>query len=302
MTKKNSFLIRPINIFIDLLVINTVLYLIDDSNYRILSFIFYINIVWLLISYYTDYYKIYRTTSGLKILTLIFGQFFIFILSFFSFFTLFKEGSTTHSQFLLLSFTLGSLFIVKFSFFYALKIYREYGRNFRRVVIIGDDDASKKLGEFFSTEEDYGYRNLGFFSENSSKSKKHLGKISDSYQYILENKIDEIYCSYSSIDKDVVKKILWFAKSNQIEIKLIPDTKDIHSKNLSVEYYDTIPLLKLRRLPFELEEVRFVKRLFDIIFSLFVCITILVDSIVLDTHKIGVKRLVIFQTRETWVK
>lgn len=275
MTKKNSFLIRPINICIDLIVINGILYFIGGNNYIILNFILYVNIVWLLTSYYTDYYKVYRTTSGLRILNLIFGQFFIFILSFFAFFTLFKEGITIHNQFITLSLILGLLFIVKFSFFYALKVYRGFGRNFRRVVIIGSDKGVRKLSDFFLLNENIGFRNLGFFSDENSISEKYLGKISESYQFVLNNEIDEIYCSFSSIDRETIKDIVWFAKSNQIKIRLIPEVKEIFSKNLSIEYYDTIPILKVKELPFELSEVRFVKRVFDLFFSSLICITIL---------------------------
>ncbi|NVK51789.1 MAG: undecaprenyl-phosphate glucose phosphotransferase [Flavobacteriaceae bacterium] len=275
MTKKKSFLIRPINIIIDILVINGILYFIGDRDYVNLNFLFYVNLVWLLISYYTDYYRIYRTTGELKVLNLIFGQFFIFILSFFAFFSLFKEGAVIHNQFITISLILVVLFIAKFSFFYALQTYRKLGRNFRRIVIIGSDESTIELGKYLSLNEGFGYRNIGFFSDKTLSLKEYLGKVEDSYQFIIDNNIDEIYCSFSSISKERIKDLIWFAKSNQKKIKLIPEAKEIFRKNLLIEYYDTIPILKVKELPFELGEVRFIKRVFDIVFSLLVCIFLL---------------------------
>lgn len=275
MIKKNSFLITPINIAFDLIVINSILYFIGNENYVNWDFMPYINAVWLLISYYTNYYKISRTTKELKILNLIFGQFLIFILCFFAFFSIFKEGYVVHKQFLTLSLILVSLFVVKFGGFYSLKFYRGIGRNFRRVVIIGHDSTTKKLAKILSTQEHLGFRNLGFFSDEIYKSENYLGPISKSHQFVLENDVDDIYCSILSVDKEIIKDMIWFAKSNRREIKLIPNEKEIYTKNLSIEYYDTLPVLKVKKLPFEKGEIRFFKRTYDIIFSSLVIILLL---------------------------
>ena len=275
MRSRYSFLIRPINLIIDLLVINGILHFIGDRDYVNLNFLIYINVVWILISYYTSYYKLYRSTGGLKVLNLIFGQFFIFILSFFAFFSLFKEGFVVNRQFFTLSLILGSLFLAKFSFFYALKFYRGLGKNFRKIIIIGSDKTALKLNKFLSSNGDLGYKSLGFFSDKSFESEEYLGKISESYQYILDNEIHEVYCSFSSIDRGIIKDIIWFTKSNQRTIKLIPEAKEIFSKNLQIEYYDTIPILRVKELPFELAEVRFIKRIFDIVFSSLIMILLL---------------------------
>ena len=58
-------------------------------------------------------------------------------------------------------------------------------------------------------------------------------------------------------------------------MKLIPDDKDLYSKDFNIEYYDTTPVLKAKKLPFELAETKIVKRLFDIIFSSLIIVFVL---------------------------
>ena len=275
MKPRYSFLIRPINLLKDLFIFNSILYYIGDRAYVNIKFMLYINIVWLLISYYTGYYKIFRTTGVLKMLNLIFGQFFIFILSFFAFFSLFNEGVIINRQFTILLLILVSLFVSKFTFFYALKIYRGLGKNYRRVIVIGCDKSSNKLKKFIVTNPYLGFKNLGYFTDEKSNSKDYLGRIDEAQEFILENKVDEIYCSLSLVKKEKIKELIWFAKANQRKIKLIPDAREIFSKNLSLQYYGTLPIFRIKNFPFEYAEIRFVKRVFDILFSFFICLTIL---------------------------
>jgi len=200
----------------------------------------YINIVWLLISYYTGYYKIFRTTGVLKILNLIFGQFFIFILSFFAFFSSFNEGVIINRQFTILLLILVSLFVSKFTFFFALKIYRGLGKNSRRVIVIGCDKSSNKLRKFIVTNPYLGFKILGYFTNEKLNSKDYIGKVDEAQEFILENKVDEIYCSSYTLKKEKIKELIWFAKANQRKIKFVPDVREIFGKNLSLEYYARI--------------------------------------------------------------
>ncbi|EAQ43175.1 exopolysaccharide biosynthesis polyprenyl glycosylphosphotransferase [Polaribacter sp. MED152] len=270
-----SFLIRPINITIDLVVINLIFYLIGDENYLDFIFLLYINSLWFLGAFYSDYYKIGRITGIFKLLGVILAQFFIFSLAFFSFFTLFKEGKVVNKQFVSILLIFLFLFIAKFLFYFFLKLYRKFGNNYKRIVIIGQDETTLKLITYFNSNEDLGYMNKGFFSDKSSKSKNYLGTISESFNYVIDNNIDQIYCSTSSISRTLIKNIIWFAKINQKEIKLIPSAKDILSENISIEKYDTIPVLKIKKLPFESAQIRFLKRSFDIFFSFLICVFVL---------------------------
>jgi putative colanic acid biosynthesis UDP-glucose lipid carrier transferase len=69
--------------------------------------------------------------------------------------------------------------------------------------------------------------------------------------------------------------LLEFAGENSKTIKFIPDTKEIFSKNLRIDYYDFFPVLFLKDTLLNEPSIKIFKRFFDIIFSLVVIIGLL---------------------------
>jgi len=266
--KKFSKYIPFLKIISDLVIINLILFVAKDLNFLKTSFLIYINLAWLIITYFVKYYSIYRTTHFLKVFYLYITQNSLFFFAFFSYFSLFNEGLKVNNQFKILASIFLATLISKFTFFYLLKWYRNKGKNYRRVIVIGFNTSSKKLIDFFESESDYGYRFIGFFDDHLNKKKYYLGNINKCYNYVLTEDIQEIYCS-TSLDKKLIQKIMKFGNINNKLVKLIPDSKDLYSKDLNLEYYGILPILKTKKLPFQFIETTILKRFFDIIFSFF---------------------------------
>ncbi|WP_299062922.1 exopolysaccharide biosynthesis polyprenyl glycosylphosphotransferase [uncultured Polaribacter sp.] len=273
--RKKSFFIQPIIAVIDVLVINFTIYFIANTESFTGSFLLYLTILWLLISYYNKFYSIHRYTHITKLLTLILAQFFIFILAFFAYFTIFKEGKIIHDQFITLTAILLGISFFKLFSFYLLKRYRLTGKNFRNVIVFGESKAAQNIASLFSDKQDLGYRFIGFFSDKINKSKNHLGTVKEGFQYSLSNIIDEIYCDPNSVSQYQLKEIRFFCAENEIDFRLVPDNKAIYSKDFILEYYGTLPVLKPKKLPFERIETHILKRFFDILFSLTICVFLL---------------------------
>ena len=274
MKHRYSFLIYPLQLIIDCLSILLIVYLVSDQNYYNPLFVGYIIIFWIISSLLTKYYRVLRVTRFLRLLTLSVRHFLLFILGFFTFFGVFKEGIVVHNQFLILLLIVSTTFSLKVFSFLLLRWYRNLGRNFRKVVVIGMDEASKNIINLFNEKKTLGYKYEGFFSNKNNKSK--IGNIEDSFQFVLEQKIDEIYCSLNELNSQTIRKITAFANSHNIGLKLIPDSKKLYSKNHNVEFYDdTLAVVNVQKLPFEFNENYIIKRIFDIIFSFFVCLFIL---------------------------
>lgn len=272
--QKYSFLIRPLSILLDLLLINSISFFIGGADFITPMFLLYLNAIWLISSLYSGYYRVNRITNELELLNLITKQLIVFTLSFFAYFTLFREGYVINKQSITISILLAGLLLTKFSIFYALKLYRHYGRNFRRVVIIGYDKSAKNMINFFNSADNYGYRFKGVLSNKAVDESFYLGELDKTISFIRENRIDEIYLSTEELSEKKQKEFIWFGKLNNVQVKLLPKTTDLFSKNLSLEFYRTLPVYKVRELPFERVEVRFLKRTFDIVFSLAVIIFI----------------------------
>jgi putative colanic acid biosynthesis UDP-glucose lipid carrier transferase len=270
-----SFLITPLQLLIDYLSIFIILYFVSDQEFYNSIFIIYIISFWTLSSILTGYYKILRFTKVFRLLTITVSHFFIFILGFFTFFGIFKEGFIVNNQFLILTSILLITFLSKIIFYFSLKWYRNHGKNYRKVIVLGIDDSSRKIIELFNQNKSLGYQYVGLFTNKSLKNK--LGNIEDSFNYILDNSIDEVYCSLKELDSQMVNKIKVFANSNNINLKLIPDAGKLYSKDQSIEIYDdTLVVLNVKKLPFEFNENYLIKRFFDIIFSLSICFIVLI--------------------------
>lgn len=275
MRKRYSHLITPLFLLFDLLLINGVILFVNDKEFLNLEFLVYITIFWIVISLFSGFYKIYRFTKIFRIFTLLFVQFFLLTFVYFSYFGIFREGDIVNNQFKILVSIITGVTIFKFLSFYALKIYRRGGKNFRNVVIIGEDYTSKNVAQIFQEEEALGYKYHGFFADKPKKQQNYIGKLNEAYDYIINNNIDEIYCTVSALKKEQVKELTKFANRHSRVIKLIPNSNELYSKNVSAEYYSNTLVLNVNRLPLDIAENRVTKRIFDIFFSILAIVFLL---------------------------
>ena len=273
--KKYSYLIRPLIILLDIVFINFIIYYFRPKEFLGIQFSIYITIFWLIISYFTNFYNVFRYTHILRILSLLVPQFFIFILAFFAYFSIFREGEVVSKQSNIIFSILFVIATTKFLYFFLLKIYRSSGKNFRTVIVIGDNKSAKDIVSIFNDKQYLGYRFRGYFSDNNKLFKYRLGSVNDGLIFSRENNIDEIYCEANSVSSLQLKEIINFSDENKIQVRLIPENKVIYSKNFTKEYFGTIPILKPKKLPFEMFETHLIKRCFDIIFSILIFILLL---------------------------
>ena len=272
---KKSDLVIPISLIINLGLINGILYLLTPYTYSHWVPIVYYNLAWIFITFGLSYYATERRESFGTNIKKMFQLYLIFALAYFA---LFGFTEIYHGSF---RYQLGVLFLVFSSltlyrmFFFLLRNYlRKLGRNSVRVVVIGRDANLKKIRKVFDNPS-YGYRYKGYFDNTISPSPTFLGKVEESFLYILENNIDEIYCVASKFSKDQLKNLIHFADNNLIKFNIILDNKEIFSRAMSIEPYENVPVLNLRKIPLDTDYAQHTKRIFDIVVSLFVIVTIL---------------------------
>ena len=159
-------------------------------------------------------------------------------------------------------------------FYWARRVYRAKGGNSVRVVVVGRDNNLKKIRRVFDNPE-LGYRYEGYFDNYKSHSPTYLGDINQALIYIFENNIDEVYCMASKLSKTELKQFISIADNSLKKIKIIPDNKELISRAMSIELYDSVPVINLRESPLEVEYANVVKRVFDVVFSSMVIILLL---------------------------
>ncbi|MFL2593198.1 MAG: exopolysaccharide biosynthesis polyprenyl glycosylphosphotransferase [Flavobacteriaceae bacterium] len=260
--------LRPISIFFDLLVLNSFVYLylgkelIQPVTIAVFSFL------WIISALITKFYEVYRFTKFIKIVSYVFYQLLLFSIFVFAFFGVAENlnpGLSKTLIFLLYTFLLVSLF--KFTLFYGLQSYRlGFGGNFRKTIIIGNDESVEELKEFFMNQKELGYENRKTFS---FKSPSDLD-LQECFDFILSRNIDEVYCSANELEENQLNLIIEFCENNFKILKFISKRGGLLSKKLKTDTYGLSTIQSLRQMPLSNDYNTLVKRFFDIVFSLFI--------------------------------
>ncbi|MFP2997932.1 undecaprenyl-phosphate glucose phosphotransferase [Spongiivirga sp. MCCC 1A20706] len=257
---------------VDLLVINLLTYLIPIQVESPLLFHIYISVIWVIISFKTEFYKVFRYTKVTYVLKLLFRQFVFLFLTLYAFIGFFKQPII--SRWMLAVFFISvfiSIFVLKFINYVLLMNYRKKVKgNLRQVVVIGKNKKTDQLIDVFNDIPEYGYHFVKQFCP-----KEDSFNIEDCFGFISESGIDEIYCSVDELTNKEISEFINYVDNNLKTLKFIPDNKNIYTKKLKFEYYDYIPILSLRDIPLDGQVNSLLKRGFDIVFSLIVILGIM---------------------------
>ncbi|MGB3144278.1 MAG: exopolysaccharide biosynthesis polyprenyl glycosylphosphotransferase [Maribacter sp.] len=272
--KGYSKFIKWIAYLTDLSILNCTVYFLPihlDFKYPMLFHI-YISLAWILVSVFNQHYNIYRYTKVTHITSLLIKQFFIFLIIMYAYVGFFMESYVGRRQLAIYFLTVfGLISLIKFFFRLILIKYRRiFGRNIRRVVVLGSGKKPKQLIKVLKERSEFGFEFVKQFHVKDERNK--IDKI---FEYVSLNRIDELYCSVNELSEKQMEIIINFCDSNIITLKFIPDNKNIFQKRLKFEYYDFLPILSLRDIPLEHPFNDFVKRSFDFVFALSVYIFLL---------------------------
>ncbi|MEQ3690043.1 MAG: undecaprenyl-phosphate glucose phosphotransferase [Flavobacterium sp.] len=277
MQKRYSKYLRPISYFFDIVAVLILFpYFFKGLDVSFFLFGFYLFFSWTILSFFSKLYQVYRFTSPVEILTKVAKQFMLFLLILISFFPFYKTAIFSGSAIAQYITTLLIIILIlkSFLFFYIKKYRLITGNNYRNTIIIGYTKEAIDLKNIFENRPDYGYHFKGFFSDKK-ENENIIGKSDLIKDFCLSENIDEIYCSLNEISNEKLKDLIFFTDQNKIELKFIPDTKAIFSKNLKVDYYELFPVLSLQKTPLDEPYIKIFKRAFDIVFSLIVVVLIL---------------------------
>ena len=266
-----SIYIRPLSYLIDLVILILFSSQFDFDLEMSLLFDVYITVCWIILSTYLGFYEVYRFTKLIKIISLTLSQVLLFALIVFSFFGIFYELIREPGRVLLyLSESFAVIFLFKISLHFFLKKYRkDLGGNFRRTVILGNSPKSLQLRSFFDDNPEYGYNCIKEFKIKSNTNIENI------FKFILQNEIDEIYCSMAELNNEQINAMINFADNNLKVLKFLPDNKDVFTRKLNFEYYGYLPIISLRKIPTDSTVNQLLKRSLDIVLSLGVIIFIL---------------------------
>ena len=267
-----SGFLKPFSYIMDLAIINAAVFLFEINITDVYLFALYSSVFWVLIAVWNDFYEVQRYTKIIQVINLIFRQLIVYSIILYAFIGFFKQPNISRlalGQYLAFVFFIITFF--KFLVYYLLNRYRvALGGNLRNVVVIGDTEKARQLVTIFNKRLEFGFK-----CKKQFLVKGEDFSLQNSISYIVENNIDEIYASIGDLSNKQINRLIDFADNNLKELKFIPDNKEIFAKKLKYEYYDYIPIISLRDIPLKVPVNKFVKRLFDVLFSSAVIIFLL---------------------------
>ncbi|MEO5893981.1 MAG: undecaprenyl-phosphate glucose phosphotransferase [Ferruginibacter sp.] len=148
----------------------------------------------------------------------------------------------------------------------------------KKIVLLGYNELSKQLVDYFSNNNK-SISVEGYFEDYTNMDELSvfpiLGNRDECVSYAIKHKVKEIYSTISPEKHSYVYELAQTAEKNMIRFKFVPDFRMFVNRNIHVDIVESIPILSFRSEPLEDIVASSKKRLFDIIFSLFIIIFLL---------------------------
>ena len=228
---------------------------------------------WLITVIYTKSYNIGRDVNYLNTVRLALKSIFI-LFSVVAIGNLFVDYYTFSIKSIFFSLTIFTFSILTFRILthFILDSYRSYGGNITNVAIFGYDKMGKNFYKTIIQNPHLGYRTNGIFSLKPKKYKNNSDiPNAGSLDHFFKNfaQFQEVFIS-TKIPFDVQKDLIDFCDKKLIPVKLLPELVNYEFKNFFIKKFYNIPVIDINQLPLDLWYNQLLKRIFDIIFSLFV--------------------------------
>jgi len=176
---------------------------------------------------------------------------------------------------------LGHACILLLNRLFYLLMYSYFRRNedlVHKVLILGYNELAKKVASYLE-EDSMNTEIIGFCEdEENIRELTNYPILSPKSKVIETSKlynVSDIYSTISPEQEAGIYKIIEQADQACIHFRLIPDLSLFIKRSVHIDYLHDIPILTLREEPLGDASNRIRKRLFDIVFSLFVIVFIL---------------------------
>lgn len=164
-----------------------------------------------------------------------------------------------------------------------VRMYRKAGRNMRKVVFVGDDLELIGLYERLMRDATRGYRVVGYYSDKEMAGAEgkfsRLGTIEEllakKHNREMQAQIDDMYVCLSRRKPEIIQKISRVCEENVIRFYFVPVSVETIGLPLKRELVDDMEVYSVYRNPLSYPKNKFIKRVFDIVFSFFAIVCFL---------------------------
>lgn len=170
-------------------------------------------------------------------------------------------------------------FTYRFIFFRLIRAHRMNGGNLRSVIFVDKNENTHKLINLFARKNIYGMKTEGYFLDDKDllygRPLTHRYDFHELDKFIKENNVSILFLSMSGNLESKMDEINELVDRNHLRIIFIPKTSLNLSGGIRMDFFYGLPVLLTERQPLDRPINRFLKRAFDILFSLFVVVFVL---------------------------
>ena len=158
-----------------------------------------------------------------------------------------------------------------------LRVFRKKGFNQKHILLVGYSDAAFKFIDKVSKNPGWGYHVYGIVNDNHKinseyRNIKVIDRISNLKQLIDDNDFDEVIITLGLNEYDKLRNVVSVCEKSGLHTKFIPDYGTIIPTKPLTEDFDGMPVINIRAVPLQNLFNRIIKRLIDLIGSIFAII------------------------------
>jgi putative colanic acid biosynthesis UDP-glucose lipid carrier transferase len=176
------------------------------------------------------------------------------------------------------------------------------GKRITSLLIIGAGELGMNFNSIICNNYQFGYKIAGFVDDIAKPllNGQYLGKIEDLDTILQEKEVNDVIVALPNNAIEKIKYAVKVSEDNGKRVRVIPDYFRL-SPSVSISTFGTLPLVSLRNIPLDNAELRFFKRVFDIVFSLLIFVFIFswLFPIIMVLIKLNSKGAIFF-VQERW--
>ncbi|MDE0010764.1 MAG: undecaprenyl-phosphate glucose phosphotransferase [Candidatus Poribacteria bacterium] len=150
------------------------------------------------------------------------------------------------------------------------------GVGVNRAAIVGYEASVKKFTDTLNARSNSSYKLVGIIDGATSADAlhlQHLGKSQDILELVQTHRIDTLFIASPAVSNDTILQILHTCEGLPVQINMMPELSEFIRSGTAITFFGDIPILRLRETPMQgIQGI--VKRLIDVVFSLFALIVL----------------------------
>ncbi len=148
-----------------------------------------------------------------------------------------------------------------------------------RAVFVGSGVSMNALYYDMTDDASTGYQVVGYFAEKPSALFEDklplLGNTQNVTRWLEQNEVNYLFCNLPSKYSDEIRDIINYCENHLIHFYSVPNVRNYIYHTMRVQLIGSSIVLALRNEPMSELQARFVKRAFDIVFSLLVIVLVM---------------------------